>query len=123
MTLYSSQTVAGVWRRKLSVKWKTPLVQRINHENAERMIIASVVTEHTGVLGHQVRYANPRTLEQVQQIALSVQEAETQERFSESFYAKFDRSVRLTSKSPSRTYSEDEEPRRSDSREVNSPRN
>jgi hypothetical protein len=70
-----------------------------------------------------VRYANPQTLEQALQIALSVQEAEPQEKFSESFHANFDRSVSLMSKCPSRTYTEYEQPRRrSDSRTISGPR-
>jgi hypothetical protein len=81
------------------------------------------VTGLTGVPGRQVRYAYPQTLEQALQTFLSVQEAERQEKFSESFYANFDRSVRLTSKSPARAYSDDEEPRRcSRSRTVSGPR-
>lgn len=56
------------------------------------------------------------------QIALSVQEAERQEKFSESFYANFGRSDRLRSKSTSRSYPQDEPRRSKDSRAVNDPR-
>ena len=62
-----------------------PVAQRIHQENGERMLLASFVTGFIGVPGRQVRYANPRTLDQALQIALSVQEAERQEKFSESF--------------------------------------
>ena len=109
--------------QKIIRKVDDPVVQRVHNENAERMLLSSYVSGLTGAAGRQVRYSNPGTLEQALQIALSVQEAERQEKFSESFYANFDRSVRLTSKSPSRSYPEDEEPRRfNDSRAVNGPR-
>jgi hypothetical protein len=109
--------------KKVVCKVDDPVAQRVHNENAERLTLASFVTGLTGIPGRQVRYANPQTLEQALQIALSVQEAERQEKFSESFYANFDRSVRLTSRSPSRTYSDDEQPRRrSDSRTVSGPR-
>lgn len=52
------------------------MAQRINRENVERMLLASFIAGVTGVPGKQVRYANPRNIEQVLSIALSVQEAE-----------------------------------------------
>jgi hypothetical protein len=101
-----------------------PVAQPVYNENAERMILATFVTRLTGIPGGQVRYANPQSIEQALQIALSVQEAERHEKISESFYANCYGSVRLTSMSPSHTYSEDEQPRRcSDSRAVSGPRN
>jgi hypothetical protein len=54
-----------------------PVAQRIHRKNAYRMVLASFVAGLTGVPGKQVRYANPRNIEQVLSIALSVQEAET----------------------------------------------
>jgi hypothetical protein len=108
--------------QKIVFKVGDPQAQRIHQDHADRMLLASFVAGLSGVAGRQVRYSNPPTLEQALQIALSVQEAERQERFSESFYAKFDRSVRLTSNSPSRTHSEDEESQHSrDSRAVSTP--
>jgi hypothetical protein len=108
--------------KKVVCKVDDPVAQRVHNENAERLTLASFVTGLTGIPGRQVRYGNPQTLEQALQIALSVQEAERQEKFSDSFYAKFDRSVRLTS-TPSGTYSEDEQPRRRrDSRTASGPR-
>ena len=89
-----------------------PVAQRIHRENAERMLIASFVAGLIGVAGKQVRYANPRNLEQALSIALAVQEYEKQERFNESFYTRFDNSVRLLSSLPSRTYREDSKSRR-----------
>jgi len=84
---------------KIICKVEDPEAQRIHNENSERMLLASFVTELTGNPGTQCRYANPQSMGQVLKIALSVQEAERQEKISESFYANFDRSVRLMSKS------------------------
>jgi hypothetical protein len=67
------------------------------------MLLASFVTGLAGTPGRQVRYANTQTMDQALKIALCVQEAERQERFSESFYIQFDKSVRLTSQPTSRT--------------------
>src|SRR5215469_4346225 len=75
--------------QKITCKAEDPVAQRVHNENAERMLLASFESGLTGVPGRQVRYANPRTLEQALEIALSVQEAERQEKFSESFYANF----------------------------------
>ena len=73
------------------------------------MPMASFVTGLIGAPGTQCRYANPRSMDQALRIALSVQEAERQEKISESFYANFDRSVRLMSKSPSRTHPDEKQ--------------
>jgi hypothetical protein len=79
-----------------------PVTQCINRENSDPMHLTSFVTGLTGVPGKQVRYANTRNIEQALSIALSVQEAENQERFNET-YTRFDDSVRLLSRSPSRS--------------------
>ena len=88
------------------------MAQRIHLENAERMLLAIFVAGLRDV-GKQVRYANPRNLGQALPIALAVQEAEKQEQFNESFYARFDNSVRMLSRSPSRTCREDIKSQRS----------
>jgi protein involved in polysaccharide export with SLBB domain len=67
----------------------------VHQENVERMLLATYVAGLTGTPGRQVRYANPQTVQQVLQIALSVQEAEKQERFNNSFYTRFENSVNL----------------------------
>jgi hypothetical protein len=77
------------------------------------MLLASFVSGLTGVSGRQVRYANPQTVQQALQIVLSVQEAEKQERFNSSFYTRFDNSVSLESRPPSRTQGQSERPRHS----------
>jgi hypothetical protein len=92
-----------VLSQKIVRKVDDPVAQKIHYENAEQMLLASYVSGLTGVPGRQVRYSNPQTVQLALQIALSVQEAEKQERFNESFYANFDNSVRLQSHPPSPT--------------------
>jgi len=48
-----------------------PVAQRIQRENAERMLLASFVPGLSGVAGRQVRYQNPQTLQPALSIALS----------------------------------------------------
>jgi hypothetical protein len=48
-----------------------------------------------------VRYSNPKSLGEELKIALSVQGADKQEPFNESFYTKFDESVRISPRSSS----------------------
>jgi len=62
---------------------------------------ASFVTGLIGTSGRQVRYARPKHQDQALKIALSVQEAEKQ-KFSESFSASFDNSLRQHSPISSR---------------------
>ena len=78
------------------------------------MILASFVAGLAGVPGRQVRYANPQTMEQDLQIALSIQEGEKQEEFNDNFYTRFNNSVRMRLQSSSRTRPEDCQPRHSD---------
>jgi hypothetical protein len=51
------------------------------------MLLASFVSGLTEVPGRQVRFANPQDLELALRIALTVQEAERQERFNEFLYS------------------------------------
>ena len=66
------------------------------------MLLASFVTGLIGTSGWQIRYTSPQQQDQALKIALSVQEAEKQEKFSESFYASFDNSLRQHSPRSSR---------------------
>jgi hypothetical protein len=66
------------------------------------MLLDSSIARLIGVSVMQVRYSNPKTLDQALRFALSVQEAERLEKFSESYYTSFDNSLRLDSPSPSR---------------------
>ena len=68
------------------------------------MLLASFVSGLNGLIGKQTRYASPSSMHQALQIALAVEQAEKQDRFNESFYTRSEKSVRLTSQSPSSTY-------------------
>ena len=89
-------------------KTNHPVAQKIHQENAEHMLLASCVAGLIDVVGRQVRYLNPQSIQQAVQFALSVQEAEKQERFNSSFYTRFENSVSLQPKSSSQEYSEGE---------------
>jgi hypothetical protein len=99
--------------QRIVCKIDDPLAQKIHQENADRMLLSSVVSGLSGIRGRQVRYANPQTMEQALMIALSVQQAEKQERTSESFYMQSDDSGRLPSYSLEQKCHEGSKPRRS----------
>ena len=94
-------------------KLDDPQIQRVYREKADRMLLASFISGLSGNSGRQVRFANPQDMEHALRIALTVQEAERQERFNESFCTQFEESVRLFSRSPSRASSESERQRQS----------
>ena len=104
--------------QKVMCKVDDSTAQRIHRENADRMLLASFVAGLSGVPGKQVRYANPRNTEQALSIALSVEEAENQEKFNKTFYTRFDDSVRLLSRSPSRSRREGKSRRSADTQAV-----
>ena len=108
--------------QKIVCKVNDPVAQRIHNENAERMLLASFVSGLVGAPGLQCHYASPQNMEHALRIALAVQEAERQEKISESFYTNFEKSVRLTSKSPSRTSPDDEKRSSTDTRAVSNTR-
>ena len=87
--------------QKLVYKTDDPVAQRVHYENAERKLLTSFVTGLIVTPGRQVRYASTLNVDQALKIALSVQQAEKQEMFSESFYASFDNSFRQHSPSSS----------------------
>ena len=72
------------------------------------MLLASLF----GNPGRHTRFSNPQTLSEALKIALSVQEAEKQEKFNETSYTRFDEPVRLLSRSPDRAHSGSEIKRR-----------
>jgi hypothetical protein len=82
--------------QKVTSRTDDPLDQRVHRENAEMMLLASFISGLAGTPERQVGYSSPRTLEEVLKIALSVQEAEKQERCNEGFCTNFDESVRLS---------------------------
>ena len=83
--------------QKVMIKSADPLIQRIHKENADRMLLASFVSGLTGTAGYQVRISHPKSLGEALNLAVSVQEAERQQRFNESFYTRSEKSVRLLS--------------------------
>jgi len=89
--------------QKILCKTNDPVAQRMHRENAERMLLISFVSGLSGTPRVQVRYASVKSLPEALRIAIAVPEAKTKERFNESFYTKVDKSVRLLSRSPSRT--------------------
>ena len=99
-------------RQKILCRVDDSLDQRIHNEIVERKLLVILVAGLTGSPGRQVRYRNPQTFQEAISVALSVQESEKQERFNESFYTQFDRSVKLLSRSPNRTGHLDDRPRR-----------
>jgi len=62
--------------QKVMRKVNEPRAQQIHRENADRMCLASFVAGLSGVVGRQVRYAHPRTLQEVWNLALAVDEAD-----------------------------------------------
>jgi hypothetical protein len=106
--------------QRVMCKVDDPVGRPIHRENADLMLLASFVAGLRGEPGKQNRYANPQNIEHALSIALRVQEAENQETFNETFYTRFDDSVRLLSQSPSRPGREDGNYRRSaDTQAVN----
>ena len=87
------------------------LAQQIHQENAESLLLATYVASLAGSVGKHVRIFNPHSVQEAVQLALSVQEAEKQEKFNNSFYTKFESSVSLQSKSSSAEYGEGERSR------------
>jgi len=90
--------------QKITRKVDDPVSQRVHCDNAERMLLASFVSGLNGPVGKHTRYAFPSSMHQALQIALGVEQAEKQDRLNESFYTRFEKSIRLTSQSPSSTY-------------------
>jgi hypothetical protein len=76
--------------QKVMSKVNDPRAQQIHRENADRMCLASFVAGLSGVVGRQVRYAHPRTLQEALNLPLAVDEAERQERRNETFYTRSD---------------------------------
>ena len=70
-------------------------------ENAERVLLASYVVKLIDVTGRQIPYISAVSVEGAIRIPVSVQEAEKQEKFNNSFYARHDR----------RTYSDSDKSR------------
>jgi hypothetical protein len=61
-------------------------MQKLYHEQAERMLLAIFTSDLTGKLGRQVRIIRPEWFEEALKITITVEHAERQERRDESFY-------------------------------------
>ena len=96
--------------QKLVCKVDDPQAQRIHQENAERMLLAAFVNGLTGTPGKQCRFSSPQNVQQALSIALTVEQAEKQDRFYDSFYTRYDKTVRLLARSPSRKKKGEERP-------------
>jgi len=70
------------------------------------MVLVIFVSNLIGPVRKQTRYANPTSMHHALQSAMTVEQAGKQDRFNECFYTRFEKSVRLTSQSPSSTYAE-----------------
>jgi hypothetical protein len=106
--------------QKIMCKDADPVAQRVHRENADRMILAAFVGGLQGNAAKQVRYQAPKSLDQALSIALNVTEAEKQEKFSETFYARFDEALTVDSRASSRAGNDRHSPRRK--ADVRSPR-
>jgi hypothetical protein len=87
----SPQEFAGRCRtlvQRVACQSDDPVVQGVHRENAERMHLASYISGLVGVPGKQVRYAFPILMDQAIRIAVSVEKAERQKKFNNSFYAR-----------------------------------
>jgi len=107
--------------QKLVCKVDDPQVLRVHQENAERMLLAAFVSGLIGVPGKQCRFSNPQNIQQALSIALTVDQAEKQERFNESFYTKYDKTVGLLSRSPGHKTRGEENSSRSENTHSNKP--
>ena len=101
----NSQIGVGVYRTRLP-QVDDPALQKLHYEHAERMLLANFTSGPIGTPGRQVRFSLPKNMEEALRIAVTVQQAELQERRNELFYVdkiqervKSDRSSRETRRS------------------------
>jgi hypothetical protein len=73
--------------QRITCQSDDPAVQGVHRENVECILLASYVSGLAGVSRKEVRYASPILMEKAIRIAVSVEEAERQKKFSNSFYA------------------------------------
>jgi hypothetical protein len=65
---------------------KNAALQKLHYEKAERMLLASFAAGLSGTASRQVRYAMPKTVDEALKIAITVDQAEQQERRNAAFY-------------------------------------
>jgi hypothetical protein len=75
-----------------------PTAQKVYEENAERMLLASFVGDLAGEIGKLTRIQNPQNLDQALNAALAVREAVRQEKNTETFYTRFERPDKFSSR-------------------------
>lgn len=63
-----------------------PVMQKLHHEQAERMLLASFMSGLLGTPGRQVRSAMPRIMDEALKIAITTNQAEIQEWHNEAIY-------------------------------------
>ena len=61
-------------------------LQKLHYEQADRMLLASFTSGLAGTPGRQVRYSMPQIMDEALKIAITVNQAEAQERRNEAFY-------------------------------------
>ena len=62
-----------------------PALQKLHYEHAERMLLASFTSGLVGTPGRHVRFSLPKNLQDALRIAVTVQQAELQERRNETY--------------------------------------
>jgi hypothetical protein len=67
-------------------QFEYPALQKIYHEQSERMLLATFTSGIIGVPGKQVRYSGCSTIQEALQIAITVEQTELQERRNAMFY-------------------------------------
>jgi hypothetical protein len=65
---------------------ENPALQKLYYEQAERMLLARFMSGLTGTTGRQVGFAMPKSVDEALKIAITVEQAEMQERRDEAFY-------------------------------------
>jgi hypothetical protein len=74
--------------------------------------LASFVAGLSGEVGKKVKFQNPQDIREALKIALTVTKALKQEKFAETLYAKFEKSVRFSTRQDDREFAERHSPKR-----------
>ena len=73
---------------KTVLKVEDPLLQKFHYDQAQRMLLSTFIAGLSGNSGRQVRFEMPSTVDLVLQIAITVFEAEAQEKRNLAFFLK-----------------------------------
>lgn len=71
-----------------------PQLQRFHYDQADRMILSTFISGLIGNPGQQVRFRMPKSVEEAVQIAVTVYEAEKQERRNQAFFSNMSSDIR-----------------------------